>query len=201
MKKHIFGFAMFCLIVASFALVYTFFYAPAIPPKETVKPPVALTEVSKERPYTCRMNRNKVSYEVQSAVFDFENNKFISKITLYWEGRGTPPKEILVEPELFTLENVEKSVADSKAIGPKTLVDPFKDGDQATVTIEYNFVQSNQVSRDNNMYVVFNFRDKEGDYLMKTNKTLPEAYQVLVNFGKSPTVKTMKMIKGTTIPQ
>ena len=36
MKKHIFGVALFSLIVIPF--VYAFFYAPSIPPKELVTP-------------------------------------------------------------------------------------------------------------------------------------------------------------------
>ena len=44
MKKHILGVALFSFIVASFAFIYAFFYAPSIPSKEAVKPPLSRTE-------------------------------------------------------------------------------------------------------------------------------------------------------------
>jgi hypothetical protein len=189
MKKHVFGVALFSLIVASFVFIYAFFYSPSIPPKEAVKPPVPRTEKPAEKPYTCPSRSNKISYTVQSSELDIKNYKFVSRITISWDGSGTPPKKINVEPHLFTLQNVERSLADSKTLMTPTISEPFKNGNKATLTIKSDLPKDGFITGDDNIYVVFNFFDAEnGSYLTKTDKSVPEAYQVLLILDKKPAV-------------
>ena len=90
MKKHIFGFVLFSLVIASFALVYAFFNAPSIPPAEAVKPPVAPTETRAEKPY----DRNNLSFEVLSSQYFVKENKIVSQIRVKYNGsiRVAPSK-------------------------------------------------------------------------------------------------------------
>ncbi len=196
MKKHIFGFVLFSLIVASFVLVYAFFNAPSIPPKEAVKPPIARTETREEKPYLCNLRRNKISYEVQSSELDVATYKFISKLTLHWDGYGTPPKEILVEPQLFTLDNVEKAVENPKILSTKTLINPFKTDSKTTVLIISDQVLIG-LSKNENVYVAFNILDVEtGNYLTKVKPSLNEAHQVLLSYSKNSTTKSGVIVRG-----
>jgi len=201
MKKHIFGFALFSLIVALFAVTYTFFYAPSIPPKEAVRPPAAQAETREEKPYTCQLRRKNISYEVRSSELNIEKNKFTAQVTIYWNGYDAPPKTLSVEPQVFTLDNVEKSVEDQNILAPKTLVDPFKNGSKATVVLTFDVKKDFSVARDKNVYTVFSFLDAEnGNTLFKASKSLPEAHQVLVNYGKVSPAKPTRIF-GTVEPR
>jgi hypothetical protein len=105
MKKHIFGFALFSLIVATFAFIYTVFYAPSMPSKNAVKPPVSQMETRSERPTACFPRRTKqFSYTIDGANYYVENNVLVSKITLYWNGSGAPPAKISVQPRIFMMD-------------------------------------------------------------------------------------------------
>ena len=196
MRKHIFGFALFSLIFAAFALVYAFFYAPSIPPIEAVKPPISQAEMRTEKPYSCQFRRNKVSYRVQSSELNVEKNKFISKMTIYWNGNDNPPKEIIVEPKIFTLENVEKTTENSKALTKKVLVEPFKNKAEATFLIESDITGENLILGNKNIYVIFNIIDGEnGKYLTGIAPSFDDTYQVLLT-NNEKNLKFLQKLKN-----
>ncbi len=200
MKKHIFGFAIFSIIFASFALVYAFFYAPSIPPKEAVKPPLAPTETREVKPYSCypkRIKEKDFSYYVVNSSYFKPENKFVSKIILYWNGKGEAPKQISIRPRIFTMENYENA----QVLMEKTLVEPFKEGNSKTITVESNFVLSGLGTAQPNLYVAFDVLDgANGSYLTNENVGLAGAHQVLLVYGNSPVVKK-SILRGTAVPQ
>jgi hypothetical protein len=187
MKKHLFGFAIFSLIVAAFVMVYAFFYAPAIPPKETVKPPVAHTDTQVERPYSCRLSRNKISYEVLSSEFDRDKNKFTSKVKLTWNGASQAPEKIYIDLKFVTSSQLDKPL---HFISQK-IDNPFPDGNQRITTIESEDVPAGKVNKNENLYAIYQFSQNDLSE-ENPNKTidLSEAKQVLFIHGEDSVIKT-----------
>ena len=189
MKKHILGVALFGLIVASFTVIFAFFYAPSVPPKEAVKPPVSQTETRPEKPYACQFNKNKVSYVVESSELDLRNDKFISKLRITWNGYGEAPWKIIVEPRVFAIENGEIAEAGSKdqtsTKVETTVIMPFKnDSNTSTVLLTFDNPIVGLV-KNKNVYVTYNIKDgKTGNYLTQVNPSVAEANQVLINYGR-----------------
>jgi hypothetical protein len=196
MKKHIFGFLLFSFIVASFGLIYAFFYAPSIPPKESVKPPVALTVAPAEKTYTCPTRRSKVAQEIQSAQFDANKNELITKVKVSWNGYGNPPKQLFVRPNLFTLERYEDLVG---SLEPQKITDVFKNRSEATLVIISKIDRSNtKLNERENLYVSVDFSEDEKFSSPAINLT--EAHEVLWDHGDNPTVKPNTIIRGTRVP-
>jgi len=187
MKKHIFGVALFSLIVASFALVYAFFYAPSIPPKEAVRPPVSQTETRTEKPTACFPKRLKdFSYEIVSANYFAEQSKLVTKVKLYWNGNGEAPKKISVQPRIFSIDNYDKAIS----LKTETLNEPFTDGNGKTFTVESKFVLNGVGDGPPNLYVVFDFSDStSGNYLTSEKPGLAEAFHILTVYGESSVIK------------
>ncbi|GEM_PF-3775163 len=177
MKKHILGVALFSLIVASFALIYAFFFSPSIPPKEAVKPPVSRTEIRAEKPTSCYPKRSKeFNYTIDGANYYVEKNVLVSKITLHWNGSGAPPAQISVQPRLFMIDNSENP----KSLTAETLNDPFKDGNTKTMTVDSKFVMNAAGNGPPNLYLVFDILDtKSGKYLTSEKVNLAEAFHIL----------------------
>lgn len=188
MKKHIFGFVLFSFIVVSFGLIYAFFYAPSIPSKEAVKPPAAQTETRNERPYSCPTRRVKdFSYEVESANYFADQGKLISKVKLYWNGKGPTPKNISISPRIFTLDTYEKSTA----LSAETFYNPFERGNSVTVSIESKFIPNGVGSGPANLYVVFDALDStSGAYLTSEKINTSEAFHILYVYGEGSETKT-----------
>ncbi len=182
MKKHIFGFALFSLIVASFALVYAFFNAPSIPPKESVKPPVAQTETREEKPYLCNLLRSNLSYEVQSSQFDLVANKLTSKVKVYWNGDGNPPKQIYLTGNLFTLDQKDAS----KTIEPMVFTGTFNNRREATLVVLSKFGEEIKFDERQNLYVNLKISENSSsESYSKPSKNLSQASQVLFVHGES----------------
>jgi hypothetical protein len=182
MRKHIFGFALFSLIFASFALVYAFFYAPSIPPQEAVKPPISQTETRNEKPYSCQLRRNKLSYEVLSSQFDWDKRELTSKVKIFWNGYGESPTQIFAKIELFTIE--ENGFSES--LEPMAFTKVFENRTEATLIIIRKLDEANKkLSKGQNLYIDFNFSENypEVDYV-KSSKNLSQAYQVLFIHGE-----------------
>ena len=181
MKKHIFGFVLFSLIVVSFALIYAFFFAPSIPSKESVRPPVPQTEVRTERPACYPKRLKDFSYEVISANYFAEQGKLVSKVKLYWNGNGAAPKRISVSPRVFTLDDSEKSTS----LKAEALINPFEDGNSKTISIESKYVLSDNGSGPANFYVVFDVLDNSsGTRLTSEKVNLSEAFHILYVYGE-----------------
>jgi hypothetical protein len=186
MKKHIFGFALFSIIVASFVLIYTFFYAPSIPPKNAVKPPVSQVEKA-EKPYACYPKRLKdFSYEIVSANYFVEQSKLVTKVKLYWNGNGEAPNKISVQPRIFSINNYDNAIS----LKTETLNDPFVDGNGKTFTVESKYALIGEGNGPLNLYVVFDFADSvSGNYLTSEKPGLAEAFHILTVYGESSVVK------------
>ena len=188
MKKHIFGFVLFGLIVASFALVYAFFNAPSIPPRETVQPPVAQTETREEKPYYCNIRRNKLSYEVQGSQFFLDENKVISKIKITWNGYAKAPNKVYLDGHFFTLEN-----KNSNAFGDSQILDePFKDSNEKVFTIVTNVSSNRKFDEKVNLYGGFEISDKMPE-AGGHGITLADSHQVLFVHGKNSMNKNVEM--------
>lgn len=181
MKKHILGLALFSLIVASFALIYAYFYAPSIPPKEAVRPPASQAETRTERPYFCPSRKKDFSYEIVSANYFAEQNKLITKVKLYWNGNGEAPKKIAALPRIFTVDNYDKALP----LKTEILVNPFENGNGKTFTFESKFILSEKGNGPPNLYIAFDFSDSEtGNYLMTEKSGLAEAFHILYVYGE-----------------
>jgi hypothetical protein len=195
MKKHIFGFMLFSLIVASFVVVYAFFYAPSIPSPEAVKPPVPRTETRAEKPF-CYPKRSKdFSYEVESANYYAEQGKLVTKVRIHWNGRGDAPKKISVQPRILTADNYGKNLA----LKAETFFAPFTDGNDKMVTIESKFVLDGVGSGPPNLYVALDFADAlKGIALSSEKAGLSEAHHILYVFPESSQIKPK--VRGRLIP-
>lgn len=186
MRKHIFGFAIFSLIIFSFAMAFAFFYAPPIPRKEEVKQPVIQKDKPSEKPTYCVKRTKDITYQVESSQFYLETGKLISKIKLTWNGSGEPPKKIYLNTHLFTLnQNKDEKILDSEIS-----YNPFVNGNEATILIELNGAKANWINGKNNLYVVFDFSTdySSGNYIEESRK-LAEAKQVLFVYGENSVVK------------
>ena len=183
MKKHILGVALFSLIVASFAIVYAFFYSPSIPPKEAVKPPVSQTEPRAEKPYSCQLKRNQVSYEILSSQLDLDTNKLTSKVKLTWNGEGKAPDEVYMELKIVTAGGFSNPFYFTS----QTLDNPFTNGNQTITTIESEISAAGKINKKENLYAFFSFSQ---DYLDNSRgRGQRQSYQVLVIHGKDSAVK------------
>lgn len=196
MKKHIFGVALFSLIVASFAIVYAFFRTPSIPLRETVNPPVSQIVPRAEKPASCnRMRSEKISYEAIGADLYLSGGKLASSLKLKWNGVGNPPKQLYITPRLFALDQTNKSgfdVLDTTIYSyaserykefktSKLLVDPFDASDEKKVFIESQIFNVSNVKEDQNLYVVFDVTEEKPDENSFNYETrLNEAKSVLL---------------------
>jgi hypothetical protein len=132
MKKHIFGFALFSFIVASFAITFAFLYAPTIPPKEAVKPPFMQTEMRTEKRSYCNLNKNNLSYEILSSQYFVEDNKIVSKIRVSLRGANSvAPSKIYVGTTFSSAGNIGKN-----GFGDYEIVEnPFAESRDKIVTV------------------------------------------------------------------
>jgi len=187
MKKHIFGFVLFSLIVASFVLVYAFFNTPSIPPKEAVKPPIARMETREEKPYYCNLRRNKISFEVQNSQFDLDKNELTSKVKVYWNGNENPPKQIYLTGNLFTLDQKEIS----KTIEPMVFTGTFNNRREATLIVLSKIDKEIKFDERQNLYLNLKFSENDSsENYSKPSKNLAEASQVLFVHGENSVIKT-----------
>lgn len=175
MKKHILGFAFFALIVASFVFVYAFFSAPSLPPKEAVKPPVAMTETRVEKPYFCRYKSNKLSYEVISSQFIASENKLVSKIKVSWNGYAEAPNKVYLTSLFTAVKNNQKETFGSVEI----LDQPFKNSNEKIVTLKTSASGNTKITEKSNLYARFSLNDNLSKDKTNDESSLSEPQQVL----------------------
>jgi len=181
MKKHIFGFALFSLIVASFVFIYAFFRAPSIPTKEAVLPPVTISETRSERPVYCPSRTKKLSYEVLGSEFDINNNKLRSKIRLPYNGRDMEFKQIFATAKLFTLDQKELPMT-LKTVSIMKL--DYK-ADETTLIIFSELDKNKKINEGQNLYVTFKIsEDNIPESYADSTKNLTEAHEVLLVHGE-----------------
>lgn len=192
MKKHIFGFMLFSLIVASFVLAYAFFYAPAIPPKEAVKPPVPQM-VSRTEPQTyCNLKKNNLSYEVLSSQYFVDENKIVSKIRVSLNDSARyAPSKIYIGTTFSSAGNIGQN-----GFGDNQVVEnPFSESREKIVTIVSKITDGKKIDIDENLYVLFSVTDYDGSTNYKKSTDVTQAKAVLFVYGdKSKNVYRDKRI-------
>ncbi|HVE55841.1 MAG TPA: hypothetical protein VNB22_03370 [Pyrinomonadaceae bacterium] len=190
MKKHIFGFVLFGLIVASFALVYAFFNAPSIPPVEAVTPPVAQTETREEKPYYCDLRRNKLSYEVLSSQYFVEENRIVSQIRITFNGSiRTAPSKIYVNTTFSSVGNIGKD-----GFGDSQIVEnPFSDSREKVVTITSRVTNEEKIKPNENLYILALVTDYDSSRNYKNSEDITQAKAVLFVYGKNSVTNDVKM--------
>jgi hypothetical protein len=183
MKKHILGVALFCLIVASFVLIYTFFYAPSIPPKEAVRPPVSRTETRPEKPFTCFPKSSKISHEVLSSQYFVDENKIVSKIRVTYNGAiRLAPSKIYVGTTFSSVGNIGK-----EGLGDTEMIEnPFSESREKIVTVVSKVSGGKKIDIDENLYVLVSVTVYDGSTNYKKSREVTEAKAVLFVYGDKP---------------
>lgn len=179
MKKHILGFTVFAFIVGSFVSVFALFgyftqTIPNVPKVESDNLPI----FKSERKTSCRMNRQKFSYEVLDSYYFADENTVVSTLKLHWNGYGTPPESVTIQPRLFTADN--STVISGSG---KFLSDVFRSGNEMRVTVRTNPKDFSKEFLDENFYTDFNVAfypeaKVESDSILKPQ-------QVIVVHGES----------------
>ena len=180
MKKHIFGFALFSFIVASFVFTYAFFSAPSLVSKEAVKPPVAQYEPREEKPY-CNFRKNKLSYEVLSSEYFVDENKLVSKIRVSYNGAiRIAPSKIYVGATYSSAGNIGKNGFGDQL----TVENPFVGTREKIVTIVSKVANGKKIDIDENLYVTVKVGDYDGSSNYQSNDEVTQAKSVLFVYGK-----------------
>ncbi len=193
MKKHIFGFALFSLIVASFVFAYAFLCAPSIPSKEAVKPPVSQKELRSEKPYSCYPKRNKLSYEVLSSQYFVAENKIVSKIRVSFNGSiGMAPSKIYVTTTYSSAGNVGKDGFGEN----KVLENPFAYTRELVVDVVSRVSSGKKLDIDENLYALVSVTDYDGSANYKNNEDITKAKPVLFVYDEKP--ETIQRAKKNT---
>lgn len=179
MKKHIFGFALFSFIVASFVLTYAFFAAPSIPSKEAVKPPLALVEPRAEKPYTCNLRKNKLSYEVLSSQYFVDEDRIVSKIRVSLND-SVAPSRIYIGTTFSSAGNIGKNGYGDQV----TVESPFAEGREKIVTVTSKVTDGKKIDIDENLYVLVHIADYDISRNYKKSGEVTQAKPVLFVYGK-----------------
>jgi hypothetical protein len=180
MKKHIFGFALFSFIVASFVFTYAFFSAPSLVSKEAVKPPVSQYEPREEKPYSCNFRKNKLSYEVLSSQYFVDENRIVSRIRVSLDD-SVAPSRIYVGATFSSAGNIGKNGYGDQL----TVENPFSEGREKIVTIVSNVTDGKKIDIDENLYVTVTVADYDGSTNYRRNGDVSQAKSVLFVYGKS----------------
>jgi len=182
MKKHVFGFALFSSIVASFVLVYAFFSAPSIPSKEAVKPPVSQVETSVERPYSCRFRSNKLSYEILSSEYFVTENKIVTRIRVEYSGAiRIAPSKIYIGTSFSSANNIGNKDFEVNQI----VENPFGESREKIVTVVSKLSGGKKINIDENLYVLASVTDYDGSVNYKRSGDTTEARAVLFVYGNN----------------
>ncbi len=186
MKKHLFGFAIFGFIFASFAVAFAYFYAPPIPQIGEVKQsPVYLSE-PRTSCFKKSENRKSLKHEIISSQYFYDENKVVSEIKLTWNGYGSAPEKINVVT-ILTASEYSKSGRNSTL---QEFQNPFADSRIATIKVVSRILEAEKLDKGTNLYaffrisgVNFNYDDFDG------NANLKEPTQVVFVHGNSSIIK------------
>jgi hypothetical protein len=116
MRKHIIGFALFALIIGTAAAVVWFLNMESDIP--VLSEPIAAESFDKS-----------VTYKIESAVFDLDSGKLVSRVQLKWNGTGKRPDALWISA---TVSDDRKKTRTS--FGSELINEPFRNGDQVVVT-------------------------------------------------------------------
>lgn len=187
MKKHILGFAVFNFILASFAFIFAFFYAPPIPLIAEVKEKIEIQQSSdKSKRTSCFPKKRKnISHEVISSQYFMDEGKVVSKIKLAWNGDNAPEK-VSVNSTFFTLNNYQKNSFGTFEI----LENPFSDSNEKTVTIVSRISENQRIEKSENLYAFFNVSEGfSTETSAESVITLANSTEVLSVHGSSSIIK------------
>ena len=180
MKKHIFGFALFSFIVASFVFTYAFFSAPSIPSKEAVKPPVSQPEPQAEKPYSCNLRKNNLSYEVLSSQYFVDEDRIVSKIRVSLND-SVAPSRIYIGTTFSSAVNIGNGGYGDQ----QTVESPFAEGREKIVTVVSKITDGKKIDIDENLYVLVHIADYDISRNYKKSGEVTQAKPVLFVYGKS----------------
>lgn len=189
MKKHIFGFALFGFIVASFVFTYALFSVPSIPSKESVKPPVSQPEMRAEKPYSCNLRKNKLSYEVLSSQYFVDKNRIETKIRVSLND-SVAPSRITVFASYTSAGNVgETGYGDYL-----TVENPFAEGREKIVTVVSKITDGKKIDIDENLYVLLSVDEIGDSTKYRRNGMLTQPNPVLFVYGNNSISKNTRII-------
>lgn len=166
MKKHIFGFALFSLIIVSFVFTCALFNSSV--------------EVINIETTAHKINNNQklLVYKVKSVQFDLDSGKLISNVEFTWNG-FEPPTEIFMNAKVTGFD--QNKTFDFFVFD--RLDQPFKNGNNIIVTFETTAERYDGDEKDN-LYASFGVSNEA-----MPKETGSEITPVLFVHGKSSIVK------------
>lgn len=174
MKKHIFGFALFCFIFGSFVFASAFFYAPPILQIAEVALPVSDDEPLIDGEETVRPTG--ISHEIISSYFFYDESRIVSKIRISRNKREKAPAKIYITARYSAVVNVaERAFEDVKI-----LENPFAGADERIVTITSLVSNRDSIAKDANIYMFTNVTDRSFPYT-KSGDVTPTKQVVFVH--------------------
>lgn len=181
MKKHIFGFTLFCFIFVSFVFASAFFYAPPIPQIAQVALPVFDEEplIDGEEP----MKPTGISHEIISSYFFYDENKIVSKIRISRNKREKAPAKIYITARYSAVVNVAERAFDDV----KILENPFAVADVQIVTITSLISNRDSINKDANIYMFTNVTDRSLPY--RKSGEVTETKQVVFVHGETSVIR------------
>lgn len=185
MKKHILGFALFKLIVISFAVASAFFNVPPIPtlPKvEEARPPV----IESNYRASCRKNRQSparpISTEIITSNYFYDENKIVTRIRVTLDSAASAlPDKIYVTASYSPAGEMKKDSFGDLQI----FENPFVSGLTRELTIVTRVSGSEKIGADDNLYVLINVSDADNSGRYKSKDNITQAKEVLTVYGKT----------------
>ncbi len=176
MKKHLFGFAIFSFIFASFAVAFAYFYAPPIPQISVIEEnePFQLITESVEKTSCFGVTKKDISYQIQYTQYDSDNDQFISKMYVTWKGNGEAPKKLFVATKIYTLEQRKFAEHFSSMV----FTEPFENSKTAMLIVKFK-IPENLFDKKQNLYATFNFSESSNDEYEFSSGTTTESQSVL----------------------
>jgi len=173
MRKHIFGFLVFVLIVAVFGIAHSYLGIGRI---EKAKPPTFET-------VHLTGSRRTLTYDVKSVMFDLDTGKLISQIHLTWNGGEYPPDTLWISPSISNDQKRSTTAFPSDRINW-----PFKNGNQVIVTTETPDSNSIAIDGKDNYYALFAFSD-DATVIHSSIRELTPRPPVLFVHGESSKIR------------
>jgi hypothetical protein len=153
MRKHLFGFTLFSLIVGSAVMIY-----PLVRSYEIPTVPLEIN-MGNDKKYACDYMNERISYRIVSAEFDVNTGKFTSLIEIKWNESSLPPETVYMS--LFLLENLQDP--EKLTIAPNVLEQPFENGNRFIATVSISQKTARKFRDWNNIYAYVDFA-KDGKF-------------------------------------
>ena len=153
MKKHIFGLALFSIIVGSFVFLWALFGyftqpIPVVPKVESERLPVFKSE---NRP-SCNMKKQLVNYEVISSQYLKDEEKLVSQLKIRWNGKGETPDKIFIETVVRSTEDFGTPRFEDTRI----IYQPLENRKEAVIFVESKINDLGENGDNQNFYAYYN---------------------------------------------